>query len=463
MNRFFLILGFFIQSCLLTVAQSITITPLDLTKSYNGNPNTACVEFISKNPNLVIDENNGEAVQSPQKRPDGLYVYTCICDVTDTNKFGFNISAKGKVDKQILKVYIEDKQYFQYQIDVAGDISVKLLNDMLVIPVENTARAIITSNNDKLKIESLTKEKVEGPELTANNTFQYTVSFDVTTPESRDVDRSLTFSTGTSEDVKYDLGQLSPKKGLEISVIVLVTSCYDQIVNYAKNSFLNGNYKEAYETYRKALADNSCPDKPQDLTEDKAKMELYRKLTIAIQNADVLYKKAEQFGNTQQDSALYYQGEAKKFRNYIRKENPSDPYCLEYERYYNDFIQKMGRQISGRVVHNTMMDLQGHNLPIKDVYIILTEHKRETKNINDVQVPQAGKETGNPKVLGQTDANGNFTVYVPYNTKDTIYQLNFTADKEAMMNKTSYRFEYLPKDVDKETNLIVKLTPKNLN
>lgn len=462
MNRLFLILAFLIQSCLSVMAQSITISPPDTTKSYSGKPMTACIEFISKSPNLMFVENGGETVQAPQQGPDGMYAYTCICDVNDTNTFGFNISLKGKVDKESLTVFIEDQQKKEYIINLASDIRVTVREKLKVIPVENTARAIIISNSDHLKIVSLTKETVEGPELTDNNTYRYTVSFDVTTPESRDIDRSLTFYSSTSE-ASYDLGKFSPKGGIELGVRVLTSSCYDQIINHAKNSFVNGNYKEAYEACQQALADNSCPDKPQDLTEDKADMEKYRKLSIAIHNADFLFKKAQKFETMQQDSALYYHVEAKKYRNYIQKENPSDPYCLECERYYNNYKQSLGRQISGCVVHKTMMDLQGHNIPLAGVYIMLAEYKLETDNINGVKVSKAGKSLGDPKKWGQTDENGNFTVYIPYNTKDTIYKLIFTADKETMMDKDSNRFEYLPKDAAKETNLIVKIAPKQLN
>jgi hypothetical protein len=442
-------------------AQSITITPIDLTRQYDGTGNTARIDFVSLSPNLLIEENAGTPVLAPQKREDGKYVYTCICDVNDTNKFIFNITEKGSVDKVEWQVKrITKNQYFEYEIEVVG-IEVKILNNFQVVPVANTARAFITSNSNHLEIESLTGEKAEGPVLNANNSFDYTVSFDLTTPESRNIPRSLKFKVDASM-ASIDLGTLSPKQGVDIAVIVLASSCYPQIINHARQSFLSGNYKEAYDTYQQALQDTSCPDKPQDTSEDSRKMEEQRKLAISIQNGDALFKKAEGFvAQNQIDSAMYYHAEARKFRNFILKANPGDDHVLAQENQYQAFKQRAGRQVSGRVLNNALMDMQGNNLPIEGAYVVLTTHKRDSKKVNGVDVPKAGDEKGKSQLLGQSDAQGNFTVFVPRNTKDTLYQLNFTVDETAIGK--SYGFQYLPKDADLETNVIVKLTPKKLN
>jgi len=448
------------------LAQEIMVKPLNTGKEAHAGAFRAQVDIISESPNLIIEENGGETVQPPQQRSDGKYVYTCVCDVNDTNKFGFNIAVQGGATKRTLLVYIEENQLLEYEVDVEeipvsfGGINV--VNDRIVVPIENTAKVFITSNYNNLQVQSDTGEKTEGPVLNETNTFEYTIIYDLSTSESREMERSLTFTAGKASQ-QFNLGALQPKSGREIAVIVLSEACYIHNKNYIQECFLNGLYREAYETYRKLLEEDLCPDKPADTASDEKEMALMKRLAAAHIMSNQHFIKAEKFEEQNRlDSAMYYHGEAHKYRNLILKSNSADPYCLEYNKRYDFFKAGVPRIVSGRTVDNARMNAQGENIPINGAYVILTEHKRDSKKVNGIQVPAAGRETDVPQLIGQSDANGNFSVSVPRNTKDTVYQLNFTADEESM-GKKSYGYKYLPKDADVETNVIVKLTPKSLN
>lgn len=461
---FFMVLFLFVTAA--GSAQVISIEALNTGKQADNGAYKAQIDFISESSNLIIEENGGETVQSPKKRSDGKFVYTCICDVNDTNKFGFNIGVQGGAVKETLSVYIEEKQLLEYAIDVVeipvSISNITVTNDKMVVPIDNTAKVFITSNYNNLLIESSTGEKAEGPVLNDANTSEYTVIFDLSTPASKEVKRSLTFTAGKTSQV-FDLGVLQPKSGKEIAVIILNEACYAHNMNYIRQCFLNGLYYDAYMTYQKLLEENLCPEKPANTKEELAEMANMKRLAAAYQLANKHYATAEKFqAENQWDSAMYYHGEAHKYRNLILKSNPSDSYCLEYNKRYDFFKAEVPRVVSGRILNNARMNAKGENIPVEGAYIIVTEHKRDSKKINNVQVPAAGKETGTPQLVGRSDNEGNFSVSVPRNTKDTVYMLNFTADQESM-GKKSYGFQYLPKDTDVERNVVVKITPKSLN
>lgn len=187
-------------------------------------------------------------------------------------------------------------------------------------------------------------------------------------------------------------------------------------------------------------------------------------LAAAFLKAKSSYEKASGFESEgQQDSCMFYHQEAYKYRNFILKRNPSDPYCLEYNRLYEKFKDNAPRVVSGRVVDNARMDANNRNLPIEGVYIVQSVHRRDTKEINKVSVPWYGNEIDESRreLLGKTDADGNFTVHVKRNTRNEIYVLNFTANEN--FTDKSYKFIYMPKDADVEKNLNIKISPKGLN
>lgn len=445
------------------------IPPKEMGKTFEGGEYEARIDFISNSPELFIEENNGTPGKPCEQRADGKYIYTFICDVADTNKFGFIISLKGSASSQNLTVVLQEKEHREYQVeteDIPASISeVKIDNMQVVVPKENTAMATITSQYPKLVIRSVTGETAEGPVYNEEKKqFIYTVTFDLSDPAARDIKRVLKLSVNNNDFVEQDLGQLSPKQGVDISVIVIQESCYRSKISQANNCFLNGAYLEAWNIYKKIVETDECPDKPQNLSDDKTKLKEMHLLAAAFLKAKSSYEKASGFESEgQQDSCMFYHQEAYKYRNFILKRNPSDPYCLEYNRLYEKFKDNAQRVVSGRVVDNARMDANNRNLPIEGVYIVQSVHRRDTKEINKVSVPWYGNEIDESRreLLGKTDADGNFTVHVKRNTRNEIYVLNFTADEN--FTDKSYKFIYMPKDADVEKNLNIKISPKGLN
>lgn len=445
-------------------AQQITVVPRGDIKDFEGEGNKARVNFYSASPDLLITENNGEKMQGPEKVEDGWYLYTFICDVEDTYKFGFNVSAKGNISKFIFQVYIEENQLREYEVEIkelpVSISEVKVSEARGVVPVENKAVVKVTSNYQGLRITSTTGEESQEPVLNATNTFDYTIDFDLSTPQSRETVRSLIFSAGSGEPVEQEVGVLSPKQGVNLSVLVVTNSCYSDAIAHARQSFLNGAYREAYDTYRKLLEGDNCPDTPKDRKEDENSMKDMRRLASAHLLAVNYYKKAEDFQAAEvMDSCMYYQSEAYKYRNLILKQNPSDPYCLEYNRKYADFINTSPRIVSGQVLNAVRMDAQGRNLPLAGVRILQIAHKKETDKVNGVPVPKAGKRIDDTvKQVGESDENGQFSVAVDRNTNRVIYVLYFTADSD-VFSKKSDSFQFIPKDIDKEGNVVIKMVP----
>ena len=268
--------------CILSLSQDIwgqeinIIPPKEMGKTFDGGEYEARIDFISDSPDLFIEENNGTPQKSPEQRADGKYVYTFICDVADTNKFGFMIGMKGSTSTQNLTVVIQENEFREYQIETA-DIpasigEVKIDNMQVVVPKENTAMATVTSLFPKLIIQSATGEKTEGPIYNDDKKqFVYTVTFDLSDPAARDMERALKLSVNNKDFTEQDLGKLSPKQGVDISVIVIQESCYRSNINQANNCFLNGAYIEAWNIYKKILETDECNDKPQTFQTTKLK------------------------------------------------------------------------------------------------------------------------------------------------------------------------------------------------
>lgn len=445
------------------------IPPVDMNKTFDGGEYEARIDFISKAPDLNIEENNGTPGTPPTQRADGQYMYTFICDVADTNKFGFLISLQGGVSSKNLTVVVNEKDFREYVIETeeipASIGEVKIDNTQVVIPKENTAMAIITSLYPKLIIQSVTGEKAEGPTYNeGKKLFSYTVTFDMSTPASKEMKRSLKLSVDNKNFTEQELGVLSPKQGVDLSVIVIQESCYRSNISQARNCFLNGAYKEAWEIYKKILETDECSDKPQNTSDDREKMKDMQLLAAAFIRSKQYYEKAVAFeAEDKQDSCMYYHNEAYKYRNFILKSNSSDPYCLEHNRIFERYKDQAPRIVSGQLVNNARMDKDGKNLPVEGVYVILSVHEKDTKKVNGVSVPWYGKEISadRRKNLGQSDAKGHFKVPVPRNSLKEVYVLNFTADEN--FSDKSYKFIYMPKEVDIERNLYIKISPVGVN
>lgn len=435
----------------------------------------ARVIFISPNADLLIDENNGTPMESKTTRLDGQYEYRFICDVTDTNKFKFNIALTGSTSTASVTMFIEEGNELLYTVNVeevpANISEVKVDPNMLIYPVENKAKATVITTYPKLIVQSGTNESIEGPTYNEETKqFSYTAIFDLTEPASRSTPRTLKLSANGKDFVTQELGVLSPKQAVDIAVIVIQESCYQHNISLAQNYFLNGAYKEAYDIYYNLLNTDECTDKPANTEELEEDLKTMKRLTNAYRLSSNLYNKAEKFDKAgEMDSAMYYHGEAYKYRNYILKRNPSDPYCLEYNSKYEQFKLLFPRIVSGKVVDISRMDLNGNNIPLKDVYIVLSEHERDTKKINGIHVPWYGEKVkgSSLELLGKTDEDGKFEVFVKKNRKKSVFVLNFTMDDNPDVNNKkefrSKKFIYMPKDVDVEKNLFIKMSPKGLN
>jgi hypothetical protein len=447
--------------------EDIKVTPVD-TIIYQGSKNEARVDFVSAFPALKFREYNGEATQAPQKREDGKYVYTCICHVENRNKFRFNITLPRTTTEMLLDVSIKEHQHYIYNVDIEAYATiedVKMVNPNVIIPRENTSVVRVTTGYNKLIAESITGEKVDGPKLNDNNgTVIYEFAFDLSTPESRQIQRGLRFSVDGIDYKTIDLGTLSPRGGKDIAVIVL-TGCYQSNISRAQESFLNGAYLEAYTIYKEIINTDKCEDKPSDLSEDKKQMNEAARLALDIKDAREYYEKAESFlEKNMVDSGLRYHEEAHNRRILVLKKNENDPYCLQYNRLYSETIAK-SRFISGKVQDNGRL-INGQNPPMEGCEIVLTLHKKKIKKKNGLLVPVPKKKAYSYEHVGTTAADGSFTVRIPWNPADRIYVLNFASKGgnkifEILLDIRKYPVKYVPKDVPREKNLIMKyILPK---
>jgi hypothetical protein len=428
-------------------------------KTFAGEPAQGRVDFISESRELKFSENNNEIIRPPQLREDGKYVYTCICDLNDKNKLGINISLLGNVSTQLVSVYIEEGQWLEYNVLIKETIRLQPLETTPFTSIPDSAIVKITSAYNGLIVESTTGETA-APVVNDNQTFDYQLKFYVGTPQSREIERVLLISTSKeNKPLSYPLGQLTPKQVVEIVAIVL--DCYETQSNIVRQHFMNGNYDAAYSAQKKLVETDDCKDKPTDITEDRKKLAMLKKLANAFRVAGRSYDKAEAFyENNRLDSAMHYHGDAYTYRNLILRDNPSDPYCLEYNRKYDNFVKSLGRILSGKIVNAVRLDMQENALPVESAYIILSEHKKVIKDGRPV--PGDEKEEAR-KIIGESAADGTFMVAIPRNTQTTVYQLNIVTDRADWNNVKSKPYTYFPKDVDAEKNLIIKITPKSVN
>lgn len=433
-------------------------------------PNQARVVFISTSGELMIDENNGTPMEKGQLA-DGKHQYRFVCDVTDTNKFKFNIALQRSSSTANVTVFVEEGNDLLYTIDVqeggAKISEIKPDPNMMVYPVDNKAKVTVITTYPRLIVQSATGESVEGPIYQEENKqFAYSVVFDLEKPDSRKEIRTLRLSADNKEFVTQKLGALSPKQAMNVAVVVIQESCYQHNIDLAQNYFLNGSYREAYDIYHQLLTTDECEDKPADLKELQEDEKEMKRLANAYHIANDRYERAEEFARAgDMDSAMHYHAEAYKYRNYILKRNPSDSYALEYNKKYELSRRLYPRIVSGVVLDKSRMDLNGQHLPLANVYIYATLHERDTKTVGGQEIPWYGKqlqgENANAVLLGQTGPDGSFKVFVNRNTNNVVHVLHFSPDEQ--MVRGTQKIEYFPKEVDMEKNIKILLAPKGLN
>jgi hypothetical protein len=474
--------------------QDIRVTPIDTT-AFEGQANRARVDFISSAANLKITESNGETVEAPLQQDDNMYVYTCICDVKNTNRLKFSITVPGAEARVTQEIYIEEHQRIACLVDVeiyALLDKIEVIHDRKISEAgENISRITLTTDYNKLTIISNTGEEVKGPQLDANGVVIYTIDFDLTTTESRSVQRGLRISADRGSNFKeYDLGTLFPPFGKEIAVIVIRNSCYQFNVDLAEKYFKEGHYREAALIYKKLITTDECDDKPSDLSNAQKRLTNMGRAVIRRKNVEDYWRKAEECELLgKMDSFLYYHGEAYKLRNLMLQFNSIDPYCLKYNQLYLEKMKEY-RVIAGWLFYSNKLDMQRNPLPLGDWDILLTTHEmiEERKGGINGRVTIRpgklirGKDGETFKTAGRSAADGSFSVRIPHNQPETkdqkgiIYVLWFSESAKTDGSQTRAFFQgliermyggvgdadisYVPKDTPMETGLVLKIHVK---
>jgi hypothetical protein len=462
-------------------AQMITVEePLEI-KTFAGEPAQGRVDFISESAELKFMENDGEIIRPPQPREDGKYVYTCICDLNDKNNLGVNIALPGSVNKRFVSVFIKEGQWLEYNV-LVEKIRLQTLETTPIVRKPDTATVKITSRYNGFVVKSSTGEEAEGPLINDNQTFDYFVTFDLSAPQSREIERDILIFTNKDEKpFKHVLGRLSPKQGIEIVAILLETSCYENQMSIVRQHIMNRDYRDAYLVLKTLLETDNCKDKPSDLSKEKAKMNEVGRAAAALKKAVGFYKKVEQFKEMHQpDSFLYYHGEAYKQRNHVLKYYPNDPYCLEYNKIYNEVIKY--RYISGKILNNDILNPDDTNPPLAGAAIIRTSHRKKNtgkrgEDGHTAVEPENKIIENSEEPLGKTAEDGAFMVRIPRHTEDIFYAVTFLSDWDYggsrglskivdivtdVRGKHGYALRYFPKPDagDIISNLTVILSPK---
>lgn len=431
-------------------AQQYIIDTISVSKGYETKADYAFVDFISTN-KLNIRENSGTKINE-LGTIDGQNHYRAECYVPDGDKQTFAISSEGGTETRFT-IYLEPKDYNKYEVKVSKIESIKWEEERrIVVPKENTAAAYISCKSNQLIINTETGTLSPNPEL-KNGWYTYEVFFDLSTPEKKETEHVVNLSVGGAVFVPYLIGKLEPKQGKAI-IVLIVESCYEQNINHANESFRKGMYSEAHSAYQKAF---ECSDKPTDIVNDEKRMKNMLVLRNATKVAQDKYAEAESFRQQQrwEESLTLYQ-EAYRLRLGILKMNPSDEYCLQHQKIYEDLKKNLPRKITGKVVNNVRMDSQGNNVPISGIFIIGKVY-RKLKSDGSFDEEDESKAL----LLGETNANGEFQVYLPKNQTGIYHSIVFNEDKHFKGKKN--QFEYRPTSADIQEGLIVKITPKNIN
>ena len=444
----FILIGLFMAHFI--EAQQCIVEKIAESKGHDTTPDCAFVDFIST-AKLRIRENAGTKIND-LGAVDGKNHYRAECYVPDGDKQVFFISAEGGTETK-LTVYLEPKDYHQYEVNVSKIASIEWEQDKrIVVPKENTAGVYISCKSDQLIIKCETGTVALTPEL-KNDWYVYETLFDLSSQEQKDTEHVISLSVGGNVFLPYTIGQLGVKEGRSF-IVLIMESCYEQNINHANESFRKGIYTESYSAYQKAF---ECGDKPAETTTDETKMKNMLVLAKASEQARKLFDDAEKMkAQSQWKECLELYQEAYKIRLGILKMNPTDEYCLQYQKIYEDLKQNLPRRISGKVVNNIRMDVNGNNFPIPDLYIIAKVYK---KLKNDGSFDDEVKD-GNIS-LGQTDAKGEFQIFLPKDAPGLYHSIVFCEDKYFKGKKN--QVEYKPTTADIQDGLIIRITPQNIN
>lgn len=442
----------------LPLSAQVTISLLDKSKTYEGQPSEARIDFISEANDLLISEYKGTPINPPQSLEDGRYVYTCVCNVEDDNQFTFEIKKKGEISSSRQPVFIKEGQYFEYAVEVESRKmaieEVKMLEETIVVPESNTAKVFITTSFDQLLVSSKTGEPVSKPEKGSDGLWKYTIAYNMSTPESREIERGILLATSPKEEsVEFSVGKLQPKEGKNVVVIVMEENCFDYNVRIAKKFQAECNYRESFLSYKEAFKCESKPEDTQNEYEQMRKVNGLAKLQILEQK----YWTLASDPSTPLDSVMGYYKKSKIYRKEILEHSPNDMICHSHE----NAEKELPRIVSGTVRHKSEMDGQGNKRPIKDARVIIRAFERKFSKEGGIKL---GKEYKEKTQVFRTNQQGKFTVPVPRNTDLIVYQLRFTLGlvKESGEGKgkgTTDEFDYMPTDADWQEIGTVLLAP----
>lgn len=429
----------------------------------------AKLEFVSNSDKLEFNENTGVTMSAPEQR-NGKYVYSAVIDVADGGGLNFQIWQRGSVDKKELEVMLDEKTWVSFDIEVTElpliIRDIKVTAPHVAHAQAQTALISVLCNDGTLDVEvyagqaKASNVKSDAPMKKEDGSYEYLQTVDLTgiPPET---EYSLRLTVGGNPEVKsFVVGQLAQKDGVEIAVsVVQESSCFRHNESMAENAFINGLYREAYFAYKDAL---ECDDK-EDEGMIKKKMRNSAILTNAKSRVMKHVEKADAFRrNGEMDSCMHYYQDAYKYAAAILKMNPNDSYCIRFNRDYAKIRSELPRVVSGIVVDQGKLGLDGKNLPLANVYVVLYRHEVEMDRIKGVMTPKPGKvlET---KVLAKTDETGRFEAFVPRNNSYAIYVLYFVFDKEETGLTRVPEIKYVPNDKDVQKGLVVRFISKRIN
>lgn len=318
--------------------------------------------------------------------------------------------------------------YAQKKLEVEGSQEQKSVSTKIKDGV-TSSRVIIESEfplTYKSNMGDITNENVVKGIL--NSIYVDTIYFFLQPDDNK---RVITISTDGYSSVKLSL-QLNSKETYRYNVFdpnmkYTFQGNYDKGVEF----FVIGNYTEALKAFSAAT---ECPDVPSK-HDAFVRIDNCKKASRYINNAKVLYEKAEKIRLTPNriiesntDSVTYYHNLAKRFRNEVLNINETDAYCKEYNEKYNDLLPEIDRIVTGKVVDNMN---QGQAIAGVTIY---------------------GITDNNMHKLGQTDENGNFSIWVNGRYK----RISFSPEQI-----DNYEIPFTQRlEIGQHYKLFIKLAPK---
>ncbi len=449
--RCFLFLVFcFFWTNLISAQKNVIVEKVSGSVDGFASSDSACVDFISSSI-LSIRENSGTTIRFLGKDMQNKNLYRAVTYVPDGDKRIFFISSEGGLAEKV-ETYLEPGNHLAYNVFVTKIESIKIEEDkLLVLPIENTAGIFITCKSDKLLVKSETGKLVSAPVL-KNGWYEFTLHFDLSSPESKQTEHTISLSMDGEVYTPFTIGKLNPKEGKSV-VVIIMTSCYEQNIDHANESFRKGIYREAYFAYQRAF---ECNDTPEDISADEKRMKNMQILTAASEQALKKYEQAEQYASREEwEEAMQLYQDAYKLRLGILKMNPTDENCLQYQKRYEDRKKELPRVITGKIIDNVRLDVKGNNIPLANVNIVCKVYK--DRDIKDKETKYKREDKEARRHLGVTNENGDFRIIVPRDEKGNYHLVVFTKDKNLMGNADG--FEYIPTDGDVQEGLVIRVTP----